>query len=130
MQEALLMAQRHPEFLDNTELSAPAWLFTQARNMIGDGRHNAGLMSSNGSGALRPAGRNGHNPALDRMQVGDAITQLSREHRAVLRRSYYQHWTTAQISADLGIAEDTVKLRLHHALRAMRGSLSEMGVAQ
>jgi len=130
VQEALLRAQQHPEVFDNTELSARAWLFTQARNMLGDGQHGAGLMSSNGSGALKPAGRTERNSALDRMLVGDGIAQLCIEHRAVLRRSYYQGWTTAQIAADLGIAEDTVKLRLHHALRALRQSLLEMGVAQ
>ena len=130
VQEALLRAQQHPELLHNSEPSARAWLFTEARNMIGDERHGAGLVSSNGSGALQPAGRAERNSALDSMLVGDAIVQLSSEHRAVLRRSYYQGWTTAHIAADLGIAEDTVKLWLHHALRALRQSLVEMGVAR
>lgn len=130
VQETLLRAQQHPEVLDHTEPTARAWLFTQARNMVGDGWPSAGLISSNGSGALLPAGRNQRNPALDRILVGDAMAQLSSEHRAVVRRSYYQGWTTEQIAADLGIAEDAVKLRLHHALRALRQSLLEMGVAQ
>jgi RNA polymerase sigma-70 factor (ECF subfamily) len=130
VQQALLRAQQHPEVLDDTELSARAWLFTQARNMVGDDRHGAGLVSSNGSGALQPAGRTERNSALDRMLVGDGIAQLCSEHRAVLRRSYYQGWTTAHIAADLGIGEDTVKLWLHQALRTLRQSLVEMGVAQ
>jgi len=37
--------------------------------------------------------------------------------------------TTAQIGADLGIAEGAVKSRLHHALRALQQTLQEMGVA-
>jgi RNA polymerase sigma-70 factor (ECF subfamily) len=52
---------------------------------------------------------------------------LTPEHREVVRRSYYQGSTTAQIAADLGIADGTVKSRLHYALRALRLALSEMG---
>ncbi|MGH3533567.1 MAG: sigma factor-like helix-turn-helix DNA-binding protein, partial [Pseudonocardiaceae bacterium] len=54
----------------------------------------------------------------------------STEHRAIVGRSYYRGWSTAQIAADLGIAEDTVKLRLHHALRDLREALVEMGVTR
>jgi RNA polymerase sigma-70 factor (ECF subfamily) len=130
MHEALLLAQRNPEVFDNAELSARAWLFTQARNMVGGDRHHARLTSSNGSGALQPAGRSEGDLVLKRMLVGDAIAQLSDEHRAVLGRSYHQRWTTARIAADIGIDEDTVKLRLHHALRMLRQSLLDMGVTQ
>jgi hypothetical protein len=57
------------------------------------------------------------------MLLSDALAQLSAEHRAVIRRSYYQGWTTAQIAADLDIAEGTVKSRLHYAARALRLAL-------
>ena len=52
------------------------------------------------------------------------------EHRAVVARSHYRGWTTSQIAADLGIAEGTVKSRLHYALRSLRQALAEMGVVQ
>ena len=67
---------------------------------------------------------------MDRLLIGDALAQLSPEHRGVVRRSYYQGWTTAQIAEDLQIAEGTVKSRLHYALRALRLILQEMGVAR
>jgi RNA polymerase sigma-70 factor, ECF subfamily len=63
------------------------------------------------------------NAALVRLLVTDALAQLSAEHRAVIRRSYYMRWTTAQIADDLHIAESTVKSRLHFALRALRLTL-------
>jgi RNA polymerase sigma-70 factor (ECF subfamily) len=56
--------------------------------------------------------------------MGKAVPQ----HRAVVRRSCYLGWTTAQIADDLHIADDTVKSRLHHAMRAVRLTLQEMGV--
>ena len=71
-----------------------------------------------------------HLPALDRLLLGDAMAQLSQDHRAVIRRSYYLGWTTAQIADDLQIAEGTVKSRLHYAVRALRLTLQEMGVTR
>jgi RNA polymerase sigma-70 factor (ECF subfamily) len=68
--------------------------------------------------------------ALDRMLIGEPLAQLSPDHRAVVRRSYYQGWTTTQIADDLGIAERTVKSRLHYALRAMRLTLQEIGATR
>jgi hypothetical protein len=53
-----------------------------------------------------------------------------RPNSAVVRRSYYQGLTTAQIAAGLGVAESTVKSQLHHALRSLRQTLQEMGVTQ
>ncbi len=69
-------------------------------------------------------------PETDRTLVADAFARLSAEHRAVLRRACYYGWTTAQIGADLGIADYTVKSQLHYALRKLQQTLQEMGVAQ
>ena len=63
------------------------------------------------------------NAALDRSLIGDALARLSPQHRAVLRRSYSLGSTTAPIADDLHIADDTVKSRLHHAMRALRLTL-------
>ena len=52
--------------------------------------------------------------ALDRLLIADAMAQMSVDHRAVVERSYYRGWSTAQIAADLDIAEGTVKSRLHY----------------
>lgn len=68
--------------------------------------------------------------ALDRLLIADAMAQMSVDHRAVVERSYYRGWTTAQIATDLDIAEGTVKSRLHYAVRALRLTLQEMGVTR
>jgi RNA polymerase sigma-70 factor, ECF subfamily len=68
------------------------------------------------------------NAARDRSLIGDALARLSPQQRAVVRRSYYLGWTTAQIAEDLRIADDTVKSRLHHTMRALRLTLQGMGV--
>ncbi|MDT5130704.1 MAG: polymerase sigma-70 factor, subfamily [Mycobacterium sp.] len=134
VQETLLRAWQHPEVTDDSERSARAWLFTVARNMIIDERRSSRfrneVSSRDGSGAPERASPDEVNSALDRMLIGEALAQLSPDHRAVVRRSYYLGWTTTQIADDLGIVEGTVKSRLHYALRAMRLTLQEMGVTR
>lgn len=134
VQETLLRAWQHPEVVDDTERSARAWLFTVARNMIIDERRSARFRRESGSldtaGAPDPAGPDDVNAALDRLLIADAMAQMSADHRAVIRRSYYLGWSTAQIASDLQIAEGTVKSRLHYAVRALRLALQEMGVTR
>ena len=67
--------------------------------------------------------------ARDRLRIGEALAQLSAADRDVLRRSYYEGRTTAQIAEDLHIADDTVKTTLHHTVRALRRTLQEMGAS-
>ena len=131
VQETLLRCWQHPEVTNDGQRSARAWLFTVARNMIIDERRSSRfrneVSSLVGSAAPEQASPDEVNAALDRMLVGDALAQLSPDHRAVIRRSYYLGWTTTQIADDLGIAEGTVKSRLHYAMRALRVALQEMG---
>ena len=102
--------------------------------MIIDERRSARFRKESGTLDTAPepenTGPDEVNAALDRLLLGDAMAQLSVEHRAVIRRSYYLGWTTAQIAADLDIAEGTVKSRLHYAVRALRLTLQEMGVTR
>ncbi len=131
VQETLLRAWQHPEVADNNERSARAWLFTVARNMVIDetrtARFRRELSTPDDVGAFEGACPDEVDAAMDRLLIGDALARLTPEHREVVRRSYFQGWTTAQIAADLGIADGTVKSRLHYALRALRLVLSEMG---
>ena len=134
VQETLLRAWQHPEVVLDTERSARAWLFTVARNMIIDDRRSARyrnvVASTDEEGAPEQSTPDEVNAALDRLLIADAMAQMSPEHRAVIERSYYRGWSTAQIAADLDIAEGTVKSRLHYAVRALRLTLQEMGVTR
>jgi RNA polymerase sigma-70 factor, ECF subfamily len=134
VQETLLRAWQHPEVIGDTERPARAWLFTVARNMIIDERRSPKFRNVVGSideaGAPEQSAPDEVDSALDRLLIADAMAQMSPEHRAVVERSYYRGWSTAQIAADLDIAEGTVKSRLHYALRALRLTLQEMGVTR
>jgi RNA polymerase sigma-70 factor, ECF subfamily len=134
VQETLLRAWQHPEVVGDTERSARAWLFTVARNMIIDEQRSPRIRKFGGSldesSAPEQSAPDQVDSALDRMLIADAMAQMSPEHRAVIERSYYRGWTTAQTAADLDIAEGTVKSRLHYAVRALRLTLQEMGVTR
>lgn len=129
VQETLLRAWQHPEVAVGT---ARAWLFTVARNLVIDFSRSARARKEVGSldEERDRVGPDEVDATLDRMLIADAIALLSADHRAVIRRSYYQGWSTAQIAADLEIAEGTVKSRLHYAMRALRLGLQEMGVTR
>jgi RNA polymerase sigma-70 factor (ECF subfamily) len=131
VQETLLRAWQHPEVVNDSERSPRSWLFTVARNMIIDesrsARFRREVSTLDDVGALEDACPDEVNAALDRLLIGDALARLTPEHREVVQRSYFKGWTTAQIAADLRIAEGTVKSRLHYALRALRLALGEMG---
>lgn len=131
-QETLLRAWQHPEVTNDSERSARSWLFTVARNMIIDEsrslRFRREVSALDDSGIPEQACPDDVDAALDRLLINTALARLTPEHRAVVHRSYVKGWTTADIAADLGIAEGTVKSRLHYALRTLRQILSEMGV--
>lgn len=134
VQETLLRAWRHPGVIADVDRPARAWLFTVARNMIIDERRSARFRHETDvpdpeQVADRPS-PDETDPTLDRILLGTALRQLSDEHRAVVRRAYYQGWTTGQIAADLQIPEGTVKSRLHYAVRALKLGLQEMGVTR
>jgi RNA polymerase sigma-70 factor (ECF subfamily) len=133
VQETLLRAWQHPEVANDSERSPRSWLFAVARNMIIDERRSARfryeVSTLGGVGALDSTCPDEVNATLDRLLIRDAMARLTPEHRAVVRRSYLQGWTTAQIASDLRISDGTVKSRLHYALRALRLVLGEMGYA-
>ena len=134
VQETLVRAWQHPGFTNDSERSPRAWLCTVARNIIIDERRSLRfrneVASPEGSGTPEPSGPDELNATLDRLLIEEALAQLPTWHRAVVRRSYYLGWTTAQTAADLQIAEGTVKSRLHNAVRAMRLTMQEMGLTR
>ena len=134
VQETLLRAWQHPHIADDSERSPRAWLFRVAHNVIIDERRSARfrkeVSSPDGSDEFEQCGPDEVDAALDRLLIADALTHLSPEHHAVVRRSYYLGWTIAQIADDLQIAEGTVKSRLHYGLHALRLTLQEMGVTR
>ena len=129
VQETMLRAWRRPDVLGEVRGPVRPWLFTVARNIVVDEwrRHRTDRDVPLDAGA-EAAEDDRTDAVLDTWIVGEALTRLSPEHRAVLEQCYYQGRTTADAAAVLGIPEGTVKSRAHYALRALRLALQEMGV--
>jgi len=130
--ETMLRARRDPQLVGAPAPSVRASLFITARNMMVDQRRSAGLSTQFellGSFWPDDAGHEEVNATVDRLLLGDALAQLPADHRAVVRYAYYQGRTTAQIAAELHIAETAVTAKLHYALRALSLQLREMRVA-
>ncbi len=59
----------------------------------------------------------------DRDELDRGFRRLSAEHRAVLVLTYYLQLPTSEAAEVLGIPQGTVKSRVHHAIRALRGAI-------
>jgi RNA polymerase sigma-70 factor (ECF subfamily) len=131
VQETLLRAWRHRSILDSSAPAVRAWLMTVSRNLLIDEWRTRRSRSETTMAEVPE-----HGDPVDRTDqllqswvVAEAITQLSEDHRAVLRECYYGGRTVAEAARRLGVPEGTVKSRTHYALQALRLALEEMGVS-
>lgn len=134
VQETLLRAWRHPGLLDEDVDQVRGWLFTVARHLVIDQARSARRRHefSVADHADRPdrAQAERTDRILDAILLHDALDSLSAAHREVIVRAYYQGHSIHELADDLGIAEGTVKSRLHYGLRALRLAFEERGVTR
>jgi RNA polymerase sigma-70 factor (ECF subfamily) len=65
--------------------------------------------------------------ALLSWQVEEAMRRIGEDHRHVLVETHYRGRPYAEVAAELGVPEGTVKSRVYYGLRALRVVLEEMG---
>jgi RNA polymerase sigma-70 factor (ECF subfamily) len=63
--------------------------------------------------------------ALDRDQLRRALKSLPENHREVIVLRYYDDLSTPEMCAVLGCSRETLAVRLHRALRALRTALAK-----
>ncbi|MGT2427163.1 sigma-70 family RNA polymerase sigma factor [Amnibacterium kyonggiense] len=131
VQETLARAWRNPARIAAGRDAARAWLFTVARNLVIDDARSAHRRRELGVEELpeRPVG-DGVDAAFDRILVSDALASLSRDHRVVIVEAHLLGRSVREIAEREGIAEGTVKSRLHYGMRALRLALQERGVTR
>jgi RNA polymerase sigma-70 factor (ECF subfamily) len=129
VQEALLRLWKNPQVLEQDEPAVRAWLFTVVRNLVIDDRRSARVRRELATDEPPDrAAADQTDAVLDTWLVTDALAQLSDEHRRVIVHAYYVRRSIAEIAAELGIPQGTVKSRLHYGIRALRLALQERGV--
>ena len=135
VQETFLRAWRAADRFDEELGSLRAWLFGILRNLAIDRAR---------AEAVRPLAPLRHAPDADEIgersatadeidrvlvawQVEEALSRVSDDHRSVLVEVHRRGRAIADVAADLGIPEGTVKSRVYYGLRALRIVLEELG---
>jgi len=126
VQETFLRAWRAGERFDPEIGSLRTWLFAILRNVVIDlGRARAARpVVATGTPEA------GHEPLeqiLLSWQVEEALRRIGDQHRRVLLETYYRGRPYAEVAAELGVPEGTVKSRVYYGLRALRNALEELG---
>lgn len=131
VQETLLRAWRTPRILEQDPASARSWMFTVARHLVIDEARSARRRHETVVSDVPDHGSADATEALfEAILIEDALATLSAEHRAVIVRAYFGGRTVAEIAAELGIPDGTVKSRLHYGIRSLRLALQEKGVTR
>jgi len=101
------------------------WLFQIANNLCRDRARRSAVAEGYRDAVreeLRADPRRLETPALDlRLDMHRRIHALPERLREVLLLRYYHQLSEAEIAEVAGVPRGTVKSRLHHAVRALRG---------
>lgn len=126
VQETFLRAWRAGERFDPEIGSLRTWLFAILRNVVVDLARARAVRPSVAEGGIEPSVEP-FDEALLAWQIEEAMRRIGEQHRRVLVEAYYRGRPYAEVAAELGIPEGTVKSRVYYGLRALRVVLEEMG---
>lgn len=126
VQEAFIRAWRASSRYDPELGSLRTWLFAILRNVVIDmGRSRsarAEVLDAAPEVADEPLER-----ALLAWQVEEALRRIGDAHRQVIVETYLRGRPYAELAAELGVPEGTIKSRVYYGLRALRNALEELG---
>jgi RNA polymerase sigma-70 factor (ECF subfamily) len=129
VQEVLVRAWRHPEALDPRRGSTRGWLLRTLRNVLIDEWRARSVRPETITDRPPETGvADGVDDVLQSWLVAEAVSRLNPIHQEVIQECYFQGRSVAEAAERLGIPPGTVKSRTHHALRALRATVLEMGV--
>lgn len=129
LQEAAIRAWRHAAERGGALQAMRPWLFTVVRNLVID-RHRARRLRPVTPDPLEDtviAVADEVDRLLTTHMVADALGELTQQQREILRHTYFNGSSVAEVSQLLGIPQGTVKSRTHNALRALKRALTARG---
>lgn len=129
VQDTFVRLWRGAARFDPERGSARTWIYAIARNSAIDMQRRrsarpleVGDLEPDALGSEEP-----HERLVEQLEVRDALSGLSENHRQVLELAYDEGLTQSQIADRLGIPVGTVKTRTFHALAGMRADLTRRG---
>jgi RNA polymerase sigma-70 factor (ECF subfamily) len=126
VQETFLRAWKAGERFDPEIGSLRTWLFAILRNVVIDlGRARASRPRV-ADGGVEPSVEP-LEQALLAWQVEEAMRRIGEDHRRVLLETHFRARPYAEVAAELGVPEGTIKSRVYYGLKALRVALEEMG---
>jgi RNA polymerase sigma-70 factor, ECF subfamily len=126
VQDTFLRAWRAADRFDPEIGSLRTWLFAILRNVVIDlGRARASRPTI--STEVPEQGDEPFEDMLLNWQVEEALRRIGEQHRRVLVETYLRERPYAEVAAELGVPEGTIKSRVYYGLRALRNALEEMG---
>jgi RNA polymerase sigma-70 factor (ECF subfamily) len=120
--ECFVRLWRNARKFDPSRASVRTYLFMMARSIAVDlYRRESPTRGIASSGALDQAGADDVAELIESLAVRDALNSLPPAHRDVIVLAHYEGLTQTEIAQRLGIPLGTVKTRMFHGLRALRG---------
>ncbi len=126
VQETFLRAWRAGDRFDPQIGSLRTWLFAILRNVVIDLGRARAVRPGVAEGGIEPSVEP-LEQALLAWQVEEAMRRIGEDHRHVLVETHYRGRPYAEVAAELGVPEGTVKSRVYYGLRALRVVLEELG---
>ncbi len=134
VQEVFLRAWRARDSYDAGAASLRTWLFAITRNVLVDHVRSRSvrprtepLVVEEGSTLVDPSDDVGR--LMQRWLVEEALRRLSEDHRQALQETYLADRPYAEVAAELGISQSTLRSRVFYGLKALRLVMDEMEVA-
>ncbi|MDV6244851.1 sigma-70 family RNA polymerase sigma factor [Rhodococcus opacus] len=129
VQETFLRAWRAAHSFQPDTASLRTWLFSICRNIVIDiNRARASRPPLTGTEPIdAPSAARPLEELVVGLQVEEALSRLSEQHRQVLVEVHLRDRPAAEVAAALGIPEGTVRSRVYYGLQALKLVLEEMG---
>lgn len=130
-----MRAWRAADRYDPATASLRTWLFSIARNVIVDAARARrarpwwGALADHTTLAQdAPAVVDEWDALMRRVLVEEALRRIGEDHRRALEETYLADRPYAEVAAELGIPETTLRSRVFYGLKALRVAMEEMEV--
>lgn len=136
VQETFLRAWRAADRYDREAGSLRTWLFAIARNVAIDllrarrSRPEPVELDTERAEHAKHTRTPGIDPfetKLRSWEIEEALQHISNEHRQAIVETYYRGRSSAEVAAEVGVPEGTVRSRLFYGLKSLRLALEERG---